>query len=131
MPENWRRCSPWGVTNKAWSSRPRSKVAMRPPSTRSLRRPAEPVRSDLQPFGRLARLKPDGRGTVPLRAPPSWPTVVVEISVIDLKNIQKYYRTGDQSVHVLKGVDLHIAEGELVSIMGSSGSGKSTLLNIL
>ena len=51
--------------------------------------------------------------------------------MIDLKNIQKYYRTGDQSVHVLKGVDLHIAEGELVSIMGSSGSGKSTLLNIL
>jgi putative ABC transport system ATP-binding protein len=51
--------------------------------------------------------------------------------VIDLQDIQKYYRTGDQSVHVLKGVDLHIHEGELVSIMGSSGSGKSTLLNIL
>jgi putative ABC transport system ATP-binding protein len=51
--------------------------------------------------------------------------------MIDLKNIHKYYRTGDQSLHVLKGVDLHIREGELVSIMGSSGSGKSTLLNIL
>lgn len=51
--------------------------------------------------------------------------------MIDLKGIHKYYRTGDQSLHVLKGVDLHIAEGELVSIMGSSGSGKSTLLNIL
>src|SRR6187401_3322418 len=51
--------------------------------------------------------------------------------VIDLQKIHKYYRTGDQSVHVLKGVDLHIREGELVSIMGSSGSGKSTLLNIL
>ncbi len=34
-------------------------------------------------------------------------------------------------MHVLKGIDMHIAEGELVSIMGSSGSGKSTLLNIL
>jgi len=51
--------------------------------------------------------------------------------VIELQDIQKYYRTGDQSVHVLKGVDLSIREGELVSIMGSSGSGKSTLLNIL
>jgi putative ABC transport system ATP-binding protein len=51
--------------------------------------------------------------------------------VIDLQGIHKYYHTGDQSVHVLKGVDLHIGDGELVSIMGSSGSGKSTLLNIL
>ena len=51
--------------------------------------------------------------------------------MIELQDIQKYYRTGDQSVHVLKGVDLGIREGELVSIMGSSGSGKSTLLNIL
>jgi putative ABC transport system ATP-binding protein len=51
--------------------------------------------------------------------------------MIELKRIHKYYRTGDQSLHVLKGVDLHIREGELVSIMGSSGSGKSTLLDIL
>jgi putative ABC transport system ATP-binding protein len=51
--------------------------------------------------------------------------------MIKLTNIHKYYRSGEQSLHVLKGVDLHIREGELVSIMGSSGSGKSTLLNIL
>jgi putative ABC transport system ATP-binding protein len=51
--------------------------------------------------------------------------------MIEMQGIQKYYRTGDQSLHVLKGVDLEIREGELVSIMGSSGSGKSTLLNIL
>jgi putative ABC transport system ATP-binding protein len=51
--------------------------------------------------------------------------------MIKLDDIHKSYRTGDQSVHVLKGVNLHIREGELVSIMGSSGSGKSTLLNIL
>ena len=51
--------------------------------------------------------------------------------MIQLHDIHKHYRTGDQSLHVLKGVDLHIREGELVAIMGSSGSGKSTLLNIL
>jgi putative ABC transport system ATP-binding protein len=51
--------------------------------------------------------------------------------MIKLQDVHKYYRTGEQSLHVLKGVDLHIREGELVSIMGSSGSGKSTLLNIL
>src|SRR5688572_15894670 len=51
--------------------------------------------------------------------------------MIKLHEVHKSYRTGEQSLHVLKGVDLHIREGELVSIMGSSGSGKSTLLNIL
>jgi putative ABC transport system ATP-binding protein len=51
--------------------------------------------------------------------------------MINLSDIHKYYRSGEQPLHVLKGIDLHIAEGELVSIMGSSGSGKSTLLNIL
>jgi len=51
--------------------------------------------------------------------------------MIELTGIHKYYRTGDQTLHVLKGVDMSIREGELVSIMGSSGSGKSTLLNIL
>src|SRR5687767_7807505 len=51
--------------------------------------------------------------------------------MIRLSDIHKYYRSGEQSLHVLKGIDLHIHEGELVSIMGSSGSGKSTLLNIL
>lgn len=51
--------------------------------------------------------------------------------MIELKQIHKYYGSGEQRLHVLKGIDLSIAEGELVSIMGSSGSGKSTLLNIL
>ena len=51
--------------------------------------------------------------------------------MIKLHNIHKYYHSGEQPLHVLKGIDLHIREGELVSIMGSSGSGKSTLLNIL
>jgi putative ABC transport system ATP-binding protein len=51
--------------------------------------------------------------------------------MIKLHNIHKYYHSGEQPLHVLKGIDLHIREGELVSIMGSSGSGKSTLLNII
>ena len=38
---------------------------------------------------------------------------------------------GDSSLHVLKGINLHIEKGEMVTIMGSSGSGKSTLLNII
>ncbi len=50
--------------------------------------------------------------------------------MIDLKGIHKTY-PGEQPLHVLKGVDLHINEGELVSIMGPSGSGKSTMLNIM
>ncbi|MGM5629670.1 ABC transporter ATP-binding protein [Apibacter raozihei] len=51
--------------------------------------------------------------------------------MISLKNIQKYYDIGHNKLHVLKGINLEIAEGEMVAIMGSSGSGKSTLLNIL
>lgn len=51
--------------------------------------------------------------------------------MINLSNINKSYPVGKQSLRVLKGIDMHIAEGEFVSIMGSSGSGKSTLLNIL
>ncbi len=51
--------------------------------------------------------------------------------MIRLNQIQKSYTVGSNNMHVLKGIDMHIKEGELVSIMGSSGSGKSTLLNIL
>lgn len=51
--------------------------------------------------------------------------------MLTLKNIHKSYHTGQSSLHVLKGVEIHIRSGEFVSIMGSSGSGKSTLLNIL
>ena len=51
--------------------------------------------------------------------------------MIQLRNIHKYYSLANNQMHVLKGIDATIHEGELVSIMGSSGSGKSTLLNIL
>lgn len=51
--------------------------------------------------------------------------------MIEIKNLHKSYVMGNNSLHVLKGINFEVAEGELVSIMGSSGSGKSTLLNIL
>jgi len=51
--------------------------------------------------------------------------------MIEINNLNKSYKMGSNSLHVLKGIDLHIKEGEFVSIMGSSGSGKSTLLNII
>lgn len=50
--------------------------------------------------------------------------------MIDFKGVHKTY-PGAEPLHVLKGIDLHIDEGELVSIMGASGSGKSTMLNIM
>jgi len=48
-----------------------------------------------------------------------------------LRGLHKSYSIGTHQLHVLKGIDLDIARGELVSIMGASGSGKSTLLNVL
>ena len=51
--------------------------------------------------------------------------------MIEIKDLNKSYVMGKNSLHVLKGINLKIKEGELVSIMGSSGSGKSTLLNII
>lgn len=50
--------------------------------------------------------------------------------IIELKDVNKTY-PGSVPLHVLKGINLTINQGELVSIMGASGSGKSTLLNIL
>jgi len=51
--------------------------------------------------------------------------------MIELSGIRKSYQIGKNKLDVLKGIDLTINEGELVSIMGSSGTGKSTLLNII
>lgn len=51
--------------------------------------------------------------------------------MIQLHDVRKAYHMGSNKLQVLKGIDMHIEQGEFVSIMGSSGSGKSTLLNIL
>ena len=51
--------------------------------------------------------------------------------MIDLEDIQRIFPVGDQEVHALRDINLHIDAGEYVSIMGPSGSGKSTLLNLL
>jgi len=51
--------------------------------------------------------------------------------MIEIKDLHKSYKMGANSLHVLKGINFEVADGEMVAIMGSSGSGKSTLLNIL
>jgi putative ABC transport system ATP-binding protein len=52
-------------------------------------------------------------------------------SVISLQGVTKVYGTGHAATHALRGIDLHITQGDLVAVMGPSGSGKSTCLNIL
>lgn len=51
--------------------------------------------------------------------------------MITIKDLHKSYKMGANSLHVLKGINFEVKEGEMVAIMGSSGSGKSTFLNIL
>ena len=51
--------------------------------------------------------------------------------MLKINNLHKSYKMGDSSLHVLKGINLHVDKGEMVAIMGSSGSGTSTLLNII
>ncbi len=53
------------------------------------------------------------------------------MSLIEMRNVRKQYRVGDDTVEALRGIDLTIEAGEFITIMGQSGSGKSTLLSVL
>ena len=58
-------------------------------------------------------------------------TATVALPVLQLSGIHQVYGTGDAAVHALRGIDLEVAQGDYVAIMGPSGSGKSTLMNVL
>lgn len=51
--------------------------------------------------------------------------------VIELRQLNKYYKVGKQRFHALKDVNLTIGDGEMVAVVGKSGAGKSTLMNII
>lgn len=53
------------------------------------------------------------------------------MSLIQLKQINKYFGSGENKVHILKDINLEIEKGDFISIIGTSGSGKTTLMNIL
>ena len=52
-------------------------------------------------------------------------------NIIEMKDIHKFYKNGNETLEALKGISLSLKKGELLAIMGSSGSGKSTLLNCI
>jgi putative ABC transport system ATP-binding protein len=59
------------------------------------------------------------------------PAIVASAPIIQVRDLRKIFHVGEVDVHALQGVDLDVARGEFLSIVGTSGSGKSTLFNIL
>lgn len=53
------------------------------------------------------------------------------MSILEIKDMNKYYQNGEEKLHVLKNVNLRVEEGEFLVVLGASGSGKSTLLNMI
>lgn len=53
------------------------------------------------------------------------------MNILSVRNLKKYYNTGENTVKALDGIDLDICKGEFLAIVGTSGSGKSTLLHML
>src|SRR5262249_35218939 len=109
--------------------------ARRPPGARAGDgRPArrQPRRGDLgrpaprRPRGDRARTRPAGREAVTTHA-----AFAARRRVIEIAGLQRIYRLGNVDVAALRGIDLTVAAGEFVAVMGTSGSGKSTLLHIL
>ena len=52
-------------------------------------------------------------------------------ALVSVRGVEKVFRRGSEEIHVLRGLDLDVADGEFLSLMGPSGSGKSTLLNLI
>ena len=53
------------------------------------------------------------------------------MNILSVRNLKKYYNTGENTVKALDGIDLDICKGEFLAVVGTSGSGKSTLLHVL
>jgi putative ABC transport system ATP-binding protein len=63
--------------------------------------------------------------------PGSTTTAAADAALVSIHDLSKYYTRGDQIIPVLVGIDLEVAEGDYIALMGPSGSGKSTLLNLI